>query len=738
MNPSQPVEQNTLFSGIIYRDNFNSSSISLLSCVSTHDAFLQSSLSPSKNFPMERLSKHTVEEGESGEPGVIPINFRNKQAQASDALKEKPRASAAHQVPEAPISTARRMVRQCPNGASEDNLNYAEKASRSTKPSCSNTPGVNPQKEPIDTTSESITNENKENLKLIVELLIEKISNLGSRRLRKKYNFEALHRALTGQTGVLFLQSVREDEFEEEVEHLFECLQKIELWNIFNKGSSGENLELAVDLVKKLIARPGQVPTNAVALTLVNELKTPEGRAFLRELSKVTVPPINRVWFDMLKLACEFLCASQFEIEEVSRKSWNYNEPLVQRLVKAFASNDGFKAFKFFFFSDQYAGVKGRFLKDYLKSKLLSKQAFSMAICSNSGTTDAIFDALWTKPGLYFILACTNQKNVPKPWLKRLNEPCILDVITTSGDCLKTRYHPYFARYMRASPLCPGWQEQFFQIAYNDIDLVTSGHVNTIYNNFTYHSITPDSRSRAVLAAHLNEVMSIIKSQSDYLKATLTKTQNFIKNSCRALVSMKNGDNVAFQPRQFFELAEKWEQGYRKLVEQNIACLVNNTWLGDLKEMTPEAHQELTAFNTKTETSLLSFLKTTRYMVHVLEGGRLYFEVQRNAGHETSIGDAIFLMNGASSAKNIKSTVASVQNNLLIYEDNIRHSTRDLKFSRYLNERLINEFLMTWSEELLGETSPLLDWVGDAEIAQLRTWVFWPGRVCYPYTLPFD
>lgn len=83
-------------------------------------------------------------------------------------------------------------------------------------------------------------------------------------------------------------------------------------------------------MVKVLIARPGQIPNDDVALNLVDVLKTPEGRAFLRGLSEVTIFLIKRVWFDMLKLECALLCASQYEIGKVSLCFWNYTEPLVQ------------------------------------------------------------------------------------------------------------------------------------------------------------------------------------------------------------------------------------------------------------------------------------------------------------------------------------------------------------------------------------------------------------------------
>ncbi|WPK24321.1 hypothetical protein PUMCH_001589 [Australozyma saopauloensis] len=655
----------------------------------------------------------------SGERGVSRIHFRNEEAQTPDAVEEAPRVSAAYQVPQAPTSTAQQIVDQT-------------------------TPKVDPQKDPIGIHSELITDENKEHLKQIVELLIDKISNVGSGSLPKSNDLGPVYHTLAGCNGVLLLQSVVKTNFDREVMRLSECLLKIDLRNIFNKGSSGENLELAVDLVKKLIARPGQVPTDAEALSVVDGLKTSKGRAFLRESLKVSRHIVKRVWFDMLMLACEFLCASRFVIETVSLRTWEYTVPLVQQLVKVFASVHGFKAFKFIFLFDQFVENIGLFLEHYLKSKVLSEFMFSVAMESKLESRDAIFDALWTRPGLCFVLACTNRENVPKAWSTRFDGPCIPevqthDVITTSGNCLKTQYLTYDPlKVMRSSPLCPGLQKQFFRVAKSDVDINTLSHIKKIYNRLTYLSFMKNCRARELPAAHLYEVMSIIKTQGEYLSEKYTETQNFIEKNCRALVSMKNGNKVTFKPGKFFELAKMLEQGYTELVKQNIASLVKKFALGDFDKITPEAQQELTQFNFETETRLSRFLEETRYIVHVFEGGRLYFEKRRNAGHETSIGDAIFLMNGASSGKNIKSTVASVQNNLLIYEDNIRHSTRDLKFSRYLNERLINEFLMTWSEELLGETSPLLDWVGDAEIAQLRTMVFSPGHVNIPLSRPID
>lgn len=147
----------------------------------------------------------------------------------------------------------------------------------------------------------------------------------------------------------------------------------------------------------------------------------------------------------MLMRACEFLCASRFEIEEVSLRPWDYTDSLVQQLIKAFASQPGFKAFNFILFSDQYAGLIGPFLKGYLKSELLSKEALSEAIYSGLGSGDAVFDALWTSTGLCFVLACTNHHDLPMPWLTRFREACVRemeinDSNNTSGDCPEPQY----------------------------------------------------------------------------------------------------------------------------------------------------------------------------------------------------------------------------------------------------------------------------------------------------------
>ncbi|WPK24309.1 hypothetical protein PUMCH_001577 [Australozyma saopauloensis] len=648
-------------------------------------------------------------------------------------------------VPQTPTAIAQQIFRQRLNGAPEVDPNFTDSASRSVGSSRSKTLEIDPQEDSIGTQSEHITDENEKNLRNIVKLLIRKISEYDLGRLSKSFNCKPVYRALAGCNGVYFLQSMLDQGLRTKLESLCKCLQKIDLSKFHTEGSRKENQESAVDLVKQLIARPGKVPTDAEALTLVDGLKTPEGRAFLRNSPKLLDDSCTKkVWFHMLNFASEFLCASRFEIEKIPRRTWDYTDPLIQQLVKVFASQSGFKAFKRLLLYDQYAELLGPFLEDFLESEIQSNLAFFAAISSDTRSLNAVFDALWTKPGVFFVCACNKQDQVPKPWIRRFRRPNILEtpahgVIVTDGGCLRTRYQAYESRNVpRRSSLCPDWQKQFFHVARNDTDLLTASHIVRIRNHSTIVLIESTRKDLQVSAAHLTEVISIIECQSEFLKAMYTKTEGFIEENCEALVAMKNGDIVTFKPAEFLDLAEEWEQGYTSLVEQNIASLVEKFVLDDLRSMTSQALRELTEFNTETQTRFSLFLKNTRYIVHVLEGGRLYFEWRRNAGRKTIHEGPIFLMDDANSTKNVKSTVASIQNGLLIFKDNDGSSAWELKFSRFLDERLMNEFLMTWSEELLEEPSPLLDWVGDAEIAQLGTLLFRPGHVNIPFLTPTD
>lgn len=153
--------------------------------------------------------------------------------------------------------------------------------------------------------------------------------------------------------------------------------------------------------------------------------------------------------------------------------------------MRAFASETGFEEFKKLLHSNHYT-IMGKFLKDYLKSKLLSKQAFSVAINSDSGSKDAIFDALWTTPGLYFVLACSNRDEIPKIWRKRVYRSSITNYRTPIFN-IKCRVETQFRtfrshEFRRTSPLCPEWQQEFFQLGLKDLDLDTHSHTNRIYN----------------------------------------------------------------------------------------------------------------------------------------------------------------------------------------------------------------------------------------------------------------
>lgn len=112
----------------------------------------------------------------------------------------------------------------------------------------------------------------------------------------------------------------------------------------------------------------------------------------------------------------------------------------MQQLVQVSALKSAFDAIYKILFSD-HCSIIGPFLEDYLNSKLLSKRAFSVAIHSDLGSKDAVFDAFWTSPSLCFVLACTNKHDVPMPWL-----------IGHARSC----YNPH--EVMRISPLCPKWQ----------------------------------------------------------------------------------------------------------------------------------------------------------------------------------------------------------------------------------------------------------------------------------------
>lgn len=63
-------------------------------------------------------------------------------------------------------------------------------------------------------------------MSMVVKLLIERIANLNSGILLKKTKSEALHRALTGNTGRLFLQSIYDGTFENKAENLITILDK--------------------------------------------------------------------------------------------------------------------------------------------------------------------------------------------------------------------------------------------------------------------------------------------------------------------------------------------------------------------------------------------------------------------------------------------------------------------------------------------------------------------------------
>ncbi|WPK24298.1 hypothetical protein PUMCH_001566 [Australozyma saopauloensis] len=735
-------------------------------CLNNHlelsrvSSFTNSSLGlPWASFGLPRVSSLTTQQapyqfphGSSTAPQTPTSTAQQIVRQCLDDSSEVSRASSpttqqapyqfphgSSTAPQTPTSTAQHIVRQCLDSAPEVDLNCTGSDPRLVEQSRSTNPEVDPQEEPMKTNSEPITDENKEYLRLIKELLTEKISKKSSGVSQTKYNPKALHRALTGNAGKLFLQSMRDVKFEDEIKNLINILNGSVKNKKVKNFLSDKNQELAVKLVKELIARPGQVPTDAVAMTLVDGLKTPEGRIFLTEYAKVLQSFAKRVWAYMLQLASEFLCASRFEIEERSLKAWDHDEILVQKLVKIFATELGFKAFNYLLHHKRN-GIISPFLKAFLKSQWLSKEELSTGLCLSSRFTDAIFEALWTSPGLLFVLACTHRKSYPKPWGKRVdgtrNPEIDIQVHGLSiqeDNCLETEYWTYNPRIvMRTSPLCPNWQEQFFRVAYNDIEIERSSHVIMIKNRLACLSIRHDSQAREVQAARLYEVMSIIKSQSEILRIKYTEIQQIIERKVRELVSLKNGEIKTFNPKEIFDFVNEQVEDYTKLVNQNIACLEKKFEPLDTLE-SPEARQELTEFNNKTKLHFERFSLVLSYIANVLEGGRHYF--QQPKGRKVLIQSAILALKFAISTKDPAKTA---RENTLVIEEIFRYTAQKVGLLDVPCEHLRAEFLTVWSDQLLGEPSPLSERINDADIAWLGTLEFLPDHVNIPFLTSID
>lgn len=191
-----------------------------------------------------------------------------------------------------------------------------------------------------------------------------------------------------------------------------------------------------------------------------------------------------------------------------------------------------------------------------------------------------------------------------------------------------------------------------------------------------------------------------------------------------------NGDTDPSTPREFLNLAKKLEEDYIELVKPNIVRLeTKHGSLVVIRQSNLKAYQELSLLNTLTQGQFARFLKRSSYIALILEGGRPHSEKQERVRFKT-FGEA------ANSIKKVSSTSDSKSRDNdhdLILQEIFRCSTRDLVYHSISKKRLIDEFLMTWSEDLLGDRSPLLESINGSDIALLNTLRHRHCYACVPY-----
>lgn len=259
---------------------------------------------------------------------------------------------------------------------------------------------------------DKMSEEDKSYLREIVELCLK--ASLPKREWsREELNFQSLIHVWSETKGLQLLQSIQSRHYRSELNRLCSHLKHTKLKTAGLPLSENHNRQ-AVKLIKQLITRPGQTPSDSDASTLLDLLKTREGQKSLKAFKKALEKPTKSIFFDMIVVACEFLNASLFKLIHNSLNC-RYE---ARKIVKCFASQDGLYILEHML-NWELSTLYDEFLARFLQRNELARHFFQTWADHNQTSCsqiDDIFKALWCSTGLYFVLASQHLDHVPKAW----------------------------------------------------------------------------------------------------------------------------------------------------------------------------------------------------------------------------------------------------------------------------------------------------------------------------------
>ncbi|WPK23449.1 hypothetical protein PUMCH_000690 [Australozyma saopauloensis] len=276
----------------------------------------------------------------------------------------------------------------------------------------SNCATTDPDMESRQASSLLISEDERLSLERIVE---QSLNSLCTKRRWPNHlmDFSPLVDVLVKKNGTLFLSSITTAQFASKMRSLCSHLKSTEL--------KTEGLPLpefhrkeALTLIKQLIMRPGRVPTDADASILLDELKTREGQLFLKAFLKAFNQPAKKDALDIIVVACEFLSASLYEVENYFDRRHEAREFV--RYSVSFKGGCLLGRLLLFFLEIRYKKFIDPFLLGKKDEARVTFKVIAYDEKYNPDLLEFLFDTLWSRVGLSFMLLAAHRNSVPKAW----------------------------------------------------------------------------------------------------------------------------------------------------------------------------------------------------------------------------------------------------------------------------------------------------------------------------------